>query len=174
MPQTAFYTHFLYLVWGASCFSGTYVENSIHKETVPSVEATGPNSPQAWLPFYTLWPRAWFQPSLLFWPASWSTLLCYKLKEMTMVLMLPVLKPAFIAIWFRLDFSQTWNVARWLVSGVFFDRLFNQIFNISVKDKILSNKKKHLLPCGPKNFTTNSLSPLRMVTSCLLSMLENG
>lgn len=29
----------------------------------------------------------------------------------------------------------------------------------------------HLLPCGPKNFTTNSLSPLRMVTSCLLSML---
>lgn len=31
--------------------------------------------------------------------------------------------------------------------------------------------EKHLLPCGPKNFTTNSLSPPRMVTSCLLSML---
>lgn len=39
----------------------------------------------------------------------------------------------------------------------------------SVRQK--RKEKEHLLPCGPKNFTTNSLSPLRMVTSCLLSML---
>lgn len=135
----------------------------------PSEEATGPNSPQAWLLLYTLWPRAGFQPTLLFWPAWWPAL-CSELKEMTTVLVPPVLKPAFMAIWFRLEFSQTWNAGSWLVSG---SALTSCLQKYWVKRRG-SFKKRHLLPCGPKNFTTNSLSPLRMVTSCLLSMLENG
>lgn len=35
-------------------------------------------------------------------------------------------------------------------------------------------KNRLLLPGGPWNLTTNSLSPPRMVTSCLLSMLTAG
>jgi hypothetical protein len=50
------------------------------------------------------------------------------------------------------------------------NRTFEPKHNKPNKPK--KKKNKHLLPWGPKNFTTNSLSPLRMVTSCLLSMLE--
>lgn len=52
-----------------------------------------------------LWPRACFQPTLLFWPAWWPALCSKlkstrtsKLKEMTMFLVPPVLKPTFMAI----------------------------------------------------------------------------
>lgn len=44
--------------------------------------------------------------------------------------------------------------------------------HITNSKKYGKNERNNSLPLGPKNFTQNSLSPPRIVTSCLLSILQ--
>lgn len=60
-----------------------------------------------------------------------------------------------------------------VLDSLFLSPLSNCLLKVMiiVSPLFIMNPPCHLLPCGPWNLTMNSLSPPRIVTSCLLSIL---
>lgn len=164
-PTSSFYWRV-----SGSCFSSTDVENKGRKKRLHSFKF--PTSLTSGLRFvasglvsthFTFLASLW-----------WAALICSKWKKMTRV------QSWMSSIWRAQPFGSVWSTAKhemwsdcWFPGPALTGGL-HKYWIFGKRRQPCQNKKKDLLPCGPKNFTTNSLSPLRMVTSCLLSMLENS